>query len=273
MTRTKCAVALAAVLALGLLSVKLAISADGPGLKAPAAGEAWDDGGPMPGGHDGQLAQRGPDGFGPPGPPRDGDDDRPPPPPGQGPGQGRGPQADRGQPQGPPPDGGQGGPMGPPPERRGPGFGDRQPQGPPPEGGQGRQPMPPRGGPGQQPDGRQPMGPPGGPRDDWQSMQKKDPEMFALVKQDMELERQTRELAMQYRQASKDERDKLKPQIEEVVGKHFDVRQQRRTLELKRMEQQLQQLRETIDRRGKARKEIVEKRVSELTGQGDEMGF
>ena len=91
--------------------------------------------------------------------------------------------------------------------------------------------------------------------------------MFALVKKDMELERQTRELAMQYRQASTDEREKIKPQIEEVVGKHFDVRQQRRALELKRLEQQLQQLRETIDRRSKARKEIVERRVSELTGQ------
>ncbi len=100
MTRTKYTIALAAALAVGLLAVKLAASADGPSAKAPAAGESWDDGGPMPGHLDGQLAQRGPDGFGPGGPPRDGDNDQPPPPPGQG--RGRGPAADRGQPPGPP---------------------------------------------------------------------------------------------------------------------------------------------------------------------------
>jgi hypothetical protein len=80
-------------------------------------------------------------------------------------------------------------------------------------------------------------------------------------------------LAVQYRQASTADREKIKSQIAEVVGKHFDVRQQRRALELKRLEQQLKDLREAMDRRSKARKDIVERRVSELTGQPDEMGF
>jgi hypothetical protein len=117
------------------------------------------------------------------------------------------------------------------------------------------------------------MGPPRWPHQDWRSIEKNDPEMFTLLRQDMDMERQTRELAMQYRQATKDDREKVKQQIEELVGKHFDVRQQRRALELKRLEQELGRLRETMERRSKARKEIVERRVSELTGQGDDMGF
>ena len=78
---------------------------------------------------------------------------------------------------------------------------------------------------------------------------------------------------MQYRRASGDERTKIKQQLEETVNKHFDVRQQRRTLELKRMEGELQRLREVIDRREKARKEIVEKRVTELLGTERELEF
>ena len=38
----------------------------------------------------------------------------------------------------------------------------------------------------------------------------RDPEMFKLQRADMELEQQSQELAMQYRQASKEQREKLK---------------------------------------------------------------
>lgn len=314
MRRTRYAVAVAAVLALGLLSVRLAVAADGPEKKAPAA-NAWDDGGPMPGGLHGQVAQRGPDGFGPPGPPRDGDDDRMPPR-----GQGRGPQADRGEPMGPPPDGGDGRPMGRHDKRQG--AGDRQPMGPDgrrgPDGDRGQPPMGPDGKRGPDGDRGRPMGPhdggPGcpdgrgrpdgmpGPRPDgipapgmgvpgggmgpgggagmgpghagmFGSLEKNDPELYALIKKDMDLERQTRDLVKQYREASKDEREKVKAQLDEVVGKHFDARQQKRTLELKRMEQKLQELRDNVDKRSKARKEIIEKRVADLTGHGEDLGF
>ena len=93
-----------------------------------------------------------------------------------------------------------------------------------------------------------------------------DPEMVKLMRADMELELQSRELATQYHSASKEDREKIKTQIVELVNKQFDVRQQRRTLELKRMEDELKRLREALDRRTKARKELVEKRVSDLVG-------
>jgi hypothetical protein len=183
--------------------------------------------------------------------------------------------------QGPPDDQERGGPgMGPMGPMGGPGQ-DRPGMGP---GGQGRGPGRGPGGPGMGPGGQGmepgmggPMGGPGllgrGPRDHLEFLEKNDPEMYKLVKADMDLERQTRQLAVQYRQASSDQRAKLKEKIKDLVGKHFDVRQQRRALELKRLEAELQRLRESMDRRLKAREKLVEERVADLVGREEETGF
>ena len=240
MKRRKCATLLAVVLAAGLLPARMAVAADGSPQQPSSSGERWDDGPSLAGGSLGELAQGGPGDFGPPGPPPR-DDDHPLPPPRDK----RGPDGDRHHPPRPPRDKEFGGPSP---------FGgpaDGNPFGP----------------------GHRPSGPPRGPWGDFESLQKIDPEMYKLLKEDQDLEHQTRELVMQYRRAPSDQRDKLKAQITELVNKHFDVRQQHRSLQLKRLEGELQRLREVIDRRSKARKEIVEKRISELIGHEDELRF
>ena len=93
-----------------------------------------------------------------------------------------------------------------------------------------------------------------------------DPELFKAMQEDCDLERQTRDLADQYHRASKDEQAKIKEKLAEIVNKHFEVRQQLRNLEVKRLDQQLKLLRDKIDQRAKNRKEIVAKRLVELTG-------
>ena len=62
-------------------------------------------------------------------------------------------------------------------------------------------------------------------------------------------------------------------EIEETVTKQFEVRQQRRNLELKHLEEQLKDLREAVDKREKARKELIEKRVSRLLGTEKDLDF
>jgi hypothetical protein len=104
-------------------------------------------------------------------------------------------------------------------------------------------------------------------------MRNNDPEMYKLLKEDAELDRKSRELAVEFRRAPKDQREKIKLLLEQVVNQHFEVRQQRRSLELKRLEEELKSLRDRMDRRAKARKEIVNKRVSELLGVEDDMHF
>ena len=139
------------------------------------------------------------------------------------------------------------------PDRRGPGgpFRDGRPgmEGPPPGG-----------------------SPPWG-RGDGGALERNDPEMFKLVQEDNELERRTHELGQQFRQAAPDKRNELKKQLVELVGRQFDVRLQRRALELKRMETELTRLRESMERRSKSREQIVERRLDELISNESDLKF
>ena len=178
------------------------------------------------------------EGFGPAmGPPRAGAPGRP-----------GGPPRDQPRPRGPRPKDG--------PDRPGPpkGFGDPGMEGP--------HAMPAPG----SPDMMFGEGGPLGFLEGWQTLQKSDPEMYKLRRADSDLERESRQLAMQYRQAPEDQKEGIQAKLEKLVLKHFEVRQQRRTLELKRLEAELQRLRDSIEKRNKAREQIVKKRVSELLG-------
>jgi hypothetical protein len=133
--------------------------------------------------------------------------------------------------------------------------------------------MPDRRGPGkpQGPEGRADR--PRWPHHGWELLEKNDPEMYKLVRQEMDLERQTRDLAHQHRQAASEKRGEIKKQLEKAVAEQFDVRQQRRQLELKRLEEELQRLRDAIERRDKVRPQLVEQRVGELLGQDGDVRF
>jgi hypothetical protein len=118
--------------------------------------------------------------------------------------------------------------------------------------------------------------PPGYPprgHEDFESLKTKDPELYKAIQEDRELEQQSCDLADQYRRAGKNDQPKIKQTLTEIVGKHFEVRQTLRNLEVKRLEQQLKQLRGKIDEREKNRKEIVGKRVTDLTGPDDDEHF
>ena len=108
---------------------------------------------------------------------------------------------------------------------------------------------------------------------DFESLKTRDPELYNLTKEDRDLERQTRDQAEQYRHADKAEQAKIKEKLAEIVDKHFAVRQQLRTLEVKRLEQQVKQLRDRIDQREKERKDIVGKRIDELIETADRERF
>jgi hypothetical protein len=123
------------------------------------------------------------------------------------------------------------------------------------------------------PDGPRQPGMARGPHENLEMLQKSDPEMYKLVQEDSELDRQTRELAMRCRQAPKEQGTDMKKQLQEMVNTQFDVRQERRNLELKRLDTEIQRLRDTIERRTKARDEIVKQRVSDLLGVEGELSF
>jgi hypothetical protein len=119
-------------------------------------------------------------------------------------------------------------------------------------------------GPGVRGPGRPGMGPP---------REIDDPEMAQLNEADQDLDRQTHELAEQLRRAPDGEaRDKLKQELTDVIVKHFQVRQERRELEIKRLELQLDRLRASLKKRMADRDAIVKQRIANLLGD-DELGF
>jgi phosphomevalonate kinase len=110
----------------------------------------------------------------------------------------------------------------------------------------------------------------GGPYHDIERLKDEDPEMYGLMKGDQDLERETFDLSNRYRQSMKSEdREKIKAELQAAVEKHFMVRQQRRELELKRLEEQLQRMKESVAKRLAEKGPIIEQRVKELTGEQD----
>src|SRR5262245_10279534 len=122
--------------------------------------------------------------------------------------------------------------------------------------------------------GLRPAGPGMGPGPfEMQRLEQDDPEMYQLFVEDNRLDREALALARRIRQAKSPEREKLQSDLAVLVNKHFDVRQQRRELSLKRMEEELKRLREAIESRSKGREDIVQKRIAELVGDDSGLEF
>jgi hypothetical protein len=183
---------------------------------------------------------------------------------------GRGPDDDFGGPGGP--EFGPGGPGGPkhgPGEPGGPGGHGRGPGGP--DGDKGPPPDGDRHGPGPRPGGVGHAISPDGGRFDG-PMHRPDPEMTALLKKEDELDSRANDLAAQYQRAGSAEKDKIQKQIEETVNKQFDVRQQRRKLQLDRMQKELEGLRTLYENKNTSRDSLIKGRVQQLLNGGG-LGF
>lgn len=110
---------------------------------------------------------------------------------------------------------------------------------------------------------------PGGPGD-LGRLRENDPEMFELHSAEMNLERETMRIVEAYRTARQTgEKEKIKDALAKVVREHFKVRQQRRELEVKRLEQQLDRLRDSIRQRTENAETIINQRIGQLLGEGD----
>jgi len=99
---------------------------------------------------------------------------------------------------------------------------------------------------------------------------KSDPELYGLTVKDMKLGLECEKLSREFRDAGRDgdegRADRIRGEVAELVDQHFDVRQQMREMELERMERRLAQARKQLEKRSKMRGELIEQRVTELTG-------
>ena len=109
-------------------------------------------------------------------------------------------------------------------------------------------------------------------------------EMEELHRHNEELERRSMETAHRFRELRgrdepelQHERQELRRRIEETVEEHFNQRTELRRIELRRVEMELDRVREMLERirhdlerREGARGVIIERRLNQLLGEGGE---
>lgn len=100
----------------------------------------------------------------------------------------------------------------------------------------------------------------------------KDPEMYGLRVADIQLNREIDRLEQRLKQA-RDEDDRkaykdFRKELEDVLAKHFDVRQDIRQREVAYLKDRVEKLEEELDQRDDDRKDLIEQRLKELAGEG-----
>jgi hypothetical protein len=101
-----------------------------------------------------------------------------------------------------------------------------------------------------------------------------DPETRALEEKEQKLDEDVQKTADQYKSATdKEERAKLKKQLEELAGQQFDIRQQFRGLEVKHLENELARIRDSIQKRTENREQIIKRRVAQLVHEEEDLEF
>jgi hypothetical protein len=101
-----------------------------------------------------------------------------------------------------------------------------------------------------------------------------DPDMEKLNRSVHEIEQQSHELLRKY--AETDDaglKEKAKAQLRDMLTKQFDLQNERRSLELTRIEERLGKLRDQLKRRTDARDQIVDRHLQSLVSEAEGLGW
>ncbi|MHC4149570.1 MAG: hypothetical protein ACYSR5_08810, partial [Planctomycetota bacterium] len=108
---------------------------------------------------------------------------------------------------------------------------------------------------------------------------KDNPELAAVLKEDLELKEQRAELLEEIESASDEEKEALTEELKEVVSRRFDLIVKRKELEYEQLRKKVAELQERVDkseakmetwREAEFKSESIESRVKELLGNSDE---
>jgi hypothetical protein len=92
--------------------------------------------------------------------------------------------------------------------------------------------------------------------------------------EEQQLTHQSSELAHKLRDAkSEGDKDKLRTKLAETLDKQFDLRQKRHTAEIEQLEAQLKRLKDLVQKRQEARRDIIGKRLDQLQREADGLGW
>jgi len=91
---------------------------------------------------------------------------------------------------------------------------------------------------------------------------------------EQQLDRQAHDVVRQYgRTENRDEREKLREKLNDVLQQQFDAQQQRRKAEIEKIEAQIKKLREVMQKREDAKREIVRRRLDQLIQEAEGLGW
>ena len=97
---------------------------------------------------------------------------------------------------------------------------------------------------------------------------KNDPQRYELMLQETRMEQETQQRGEQYRRARTDEeKNRIGQELQQLLDRLFDVKEKNKELEIKRLEEQLAKLKNTIAERKKNKSQIVAARMEELTDE------
>lgn len=100
---------------------------------------------------------------------------------------------------------------------------------------------------------------------DIENMRKNDPERFKLLQADAEMDRKIKELVFKFKKENDvEKKEALRKEITELCAKHFEVRQQRREMDLARMKAWLNQMEQGIEKSRRNKDKIIEQRIKFL---------
>jgi hypothetical protein len=108
----------------------------------------------------------------------------------------------------------------------------------------------------------------------WAAPHDGDPEMQKLNQEERDLARQADELARKLGGADNTgDRDKLRTDLREVLGKQFDIQRQRRENEISQIEERVHKLRDQLKKRSDNRQKIIDNRIDQILNDADGLGW
>jgi hypothetical protein len=103
-----------------------------------------------------------------------------------------------------------------------------------------------------------------------QELQRTDPQAFEYAKQERKLERESMELAQQYRKVGIDDRKAIESKLTTVLADLFDLREKMRAREIERLQKEIEELKERLKKRKELKEDIVRRRLNEMLDREDE---
>jgi hypothetical protein len=91
--------------------------------------------------------------------------------------------------------------------------------------------------------------------------------MLELAAKDRELERRFQDLAQRVRGLDKEDQGRVREELLKIANEQFEVRQQQRLLRVKRLEAELNEVKESVAKEGGEREQLIERRLRDLLGE------